>query len=411
MIRAVKGTRDLLPPDTAVWNHVEQIARAVFHAYNYREIRTPILEETQLFARGVGAETDIVTKEMYTFEDRDGSSLTMRPENTAGVMRAYIEHRLDLLPGVQKLYYIGPMFRRERPQKGRFRQFYQIGAEAIGSESPATDAEVIQMVVEILARSGLSHFELLINSVGCGKCRAQYIEKLREALQPFIPQLSPDNQRRAETNPLRVLDSKVPEDEPIIEQLPSILDSLCPECLEHFERVRLYLTDRGIKFEVKPRLVRGLDYYMRTTFEVVHGNLGAQNSVLGGGRYDGLAEQLDSKVPSPGIGFSIGEDRLVMAVSDNQLPDALDLYIAPMDESALRHAGVLATELRATGASVEVGTTAKLKKAMDIANKVSARRVLIIGEDELAAGEYSLKDMTSGTQLRLSRAEIAGHLK
>jgi len=230
---------------------------AVFHAYNYREIRTPILEETQLFARGVGAETDIVTKEMYTFEDRDGSSLTMRPENTAGVMRAYIEHRLDLLPGVQKLYYIGPMFRRERPQKGRFRQFYQIGAEAIGSESPATDAEVIQMVVEILARSGLSHFELLINSVGCGKCRAQYIEKLREALQPFIPQLSPDNQRRAETNPLRVLDSKVPEDEPIIEQLPSILDSLCPECLEHFERVRLYLTDRGIKFEVKPRLVRG----------------------------------------------------------------------------------------------------------------------------------------------------------
>jgi histidyl-tRNA synthetase len=411
MIRAVKGTRDLLPPDTAVWNHVEQIARAVFHAYNYREIRTPILEETQLFARGVGAETDIVTKEMYTFEDRDGSSLTMRPENTAGVMRAYIEHRLDQRPWVQKLYYIGPMFRRERPQKGRFRQFYQIGAEAIGSESPSTDAEVIEMVVEILARSGLANFELLINSVGCGKCRAQYIERLRQALRPFIPQLSPDNQRRAETNPLRVLDSKVPEDEPIIDQLPSILDSLCPECLEHFERVRLYLTDRGIKFEVKPRLVRGLDYYMRTTFEVVHGNLGAQNSVLGGGRYDGLAEQLDSKVHSPGIGFSIGEDRLVMAVSENQTPDALDLYIAPMDESALRHAGILASELRATGASVEVGAAAKLKKAMEIANKVSARRVLIIGEEELAAGEYSLKDMTSGTQQRLSRAELAGHLK
>jgi histidyl-tRNA synthetase len=411
MIRAVKGTRDLLPPDTAVWNHVEQIARAVFHAYNYREIRTPILEETQLFARGVGAETDIVTKEMYTFEDRDGSSLTMRPENTAGVMRAYIEHRLDLRPGVQKLYYIGPMFRRERPQKGRFRQFYQIGAEAIGSESPATDAEVIEMVVEILARSGLTHFELLINSVGCGKCRAQYIERLREALQPFIPRLSPDNQRRAETNPLRVLDSKVPEDEPIIDQLPSILDSLCPECLEHFERVRLYLTDRGIKFEVRPRLVRGLDYYMRTTFEVVHGNLGAQNSVLGGGRYDGLAEQLDSKVHSPGIGFSIGEDRLVMAVSENQTPDVLDLYIAPMDEAALRHAGVLARELRATGASVEVGAAAKLKKAVEIANKVSARRVLIIGEEELAAGEYSLKDMTTGTQQRLTRAELGGHLK
>ena len=411
MIRAVKGTRDLLPPDTAVWNQVEEVSRAVFHAYNYREIRTPILEETQLFARGVGAETDIVTKEMYTFEDRDGSSLTMRPENTAGVMRSYIEHRLDQRPGVQKLYYIGPMFRRERPQKGRFRQFYQIGAEAIGSESPATDAEVIEMVVEILARSGLDHFELLVNSVGCSKCRPRYIEQLREALRPFIPQLSPDNQRRAETNPLRVLDSKVPEDEPIINQLPNILDSLCGECREHFERVRLYLTDRGIKFEVRPRLVRGLDYYMRTTFEVVHGNLGAQNSVLGGGRYDGLAEQLDSKIPAPGIGFSIGEDRLVMAVSENRKPAGLDLYVAPMDEPALRHAGVLARELRATGASVEVGTAAKVKRAMEIANKVSARRVLIIGEEELAAGEYSLKDMTSGTQQRLSRAELAGHLK
>jgi len=411
MIRAVKGTRDLLPPDTAVWNQVEEVSRAVFHAYNYREIRTPILEETQLFARGVGAETDIVTKEMYTFEDRDGSSLTMRPENTAGVMRSYIEHRLDQRPGVQKLYYIGPMFRRERPQKGRFRQFYQIGAEAIGSESPATDAEVMEMVVEILARSGLDHFELLVNSVGCSKCRPRYIEQLREALRPFIPQLSPDNQRRAETNPLRVLDSKVPEDEPIINQLPNILDSLCGECREHFERVRLYLTDRGIKFEVRPRLVRGLDYYMRTTFEVVHGNLGAQNSVLGGGRYDGLAEQLDSKIPAPGIGFSIGEDRLVMAVSENRKPAGLDLYVAPMDEPALRHAGVLARELRATGASVEVGTAAKLKRAMEIANKVSARRVLIIGEEELAAGEYSLKDMTSGTQQRLSRAELAGHLK
>jgi histidyl-tRNA synthetase len=210
---------------------------------------------------------------------------------------------------------------------------------------------------------------------------------------------------------LRVLDSKVPEDEPIINQLPSILDSLCPDCREHFERVRLYLADRGIKFEIRPRLVRGLDYYMRTTFEVVHGNLGAQNSVLGGGRYDGLAEQLDSKIPAPGIGFSIGEDRLVMAVSPNQTLHELDLYVAPMDEPALRHAGVLARELRATGASVEVGTAAKLKRAMEIANKVSARRVLIIGEEEMAAGEYSLKDMTTGTQLRISRAELAGHLK
>src|SRR6202451_1193913 len=322
MIRAVKGTRDLLPPDTAVWNHVEAVARQVFAAYNYHEIRTPILEETQLFARGVGADTDIVTKEMYTFDDRDGTSVTLRPENTASVIRAYIEHRLDQRPGVQKLYYIGPMFRRERPQKGRYRQFFQIGAEAIGSESPFVDAEVIEMVVEILSRAGLSGFTLLINSVGDAKCRPAYVEKLREALRPVASRLCGDCQRRVETNPLRVLDCKVPEDQPIINNLPSILDNLCEVCAPHFASVRAYLEDRGICYEVKPRLVRGLDYYMRTTFEVVHGNLGSQNSVLGGGRYDGLAESLGSNVPVPGIGFSIGEDRLVMTV-DQDPGDAL----------------------------------------------------------------------------------------
>jgi histidyl-tRNA synthetase len=401
----------LLPPETAVWNRVERVAREVFHAYNYHEIRTPILEETLLFARGVGADTDIVTKEMYTFLDRDGeTSLTLRPENTAGVIRAYIEHRMDQRPGVQKLYYIGPMFRRERPQKGRYRQFFQIGAEAIGSEDPFVDAEVIEMVVEVLSRAGLAGFELLINSVGCAECRPKYVALLRESLKPFIPQLSPDNQRRAETNPLRVLDSKVPEDEAVIAQLPSILDSLCETCRTHFAAVQLYLRDRNISFEIRPRLVRGLDYYMRTTFEVVHGNLGAQNSVLGGGRYDGLAEELGSKIHSPGIGFSIGEDRLVMAVEDTQPPSALQLYVAPLDEAALRHAGVLAHELRATGASIEVGTTAKLKRAMEIANKTGARRVLIIGEEEMAAHEYSLKDMQTGAQERVSRADLAGRL-
>src|SRR4051794_8539945 len=225
MIRAVKGTRDLLPPDTAVWNRVETIAREVFRAYNYQEIRTPILEETQLFARGVGAETDIVSKEMYTFDDH-GTSLTLRPENTASVIRAYIEHRLDQQPGLQKLYYMGPMFRRERPQKGRYRQFYQIGAEVIGSESPATDAEVIEMVVEILKGAGLSGFQLLINSVGDANCRPQYVARLREELRAVAPQMCGDCQRRAETNPLRVLDCKVEADQPIIEQLPHITDCL-----------------------------------------------------------------------------------------------------------------------------------------------------------------------------------------
>ena len=321
---------------------MESAAREVFRAYNYHEIRTPILELTELFARGVGEETDIVTKEMYTFEDRDGSSLTLRPENTASVIRAYIEHRLDQRPGLQKLYYLGPMFRRERPQKGRYRQFYQIGAEAIGSELPAVDAEVIEMVVELLRRAGLDGFQLLLNSVGCRNCRPAFISRLREELRAVAPRLCGDCQRRAETNPLRVLDCKVEADQPIIDALPSILDYLCEICRPHFDAVKGYLTDRGIGFEVRPRLVRGLDYYMRTTFEVVHGALGAQNSVLGGGRYDGLAESLGSKVPAPGIGFSIGEDRLVMSVEGQESPAALDLFVVPLGEAAFRHAAQLA---------------------------------------------------------------------
>jgi histidyl-tRNA synthetase len=391
-----------------VWNRVERIAREVFRAYNYHEIRTPILEEEQLFARGVGADTDIVSKEMYAFEDRDGSRLVLRPENTASVIRAYIEHRLDQRPGVQKLYYIGPMFRRERPQKGRYRQFFQIGAEAIGSESPFVDAEVIEMVSELLTRTGLSGFTLLINSVGCQNCRPQFVEKLRAALKPVAGQLCADCQRRAETNPLRVLDCKVPADQATIETLPSILDNLCEICAPHFEQVRGFLTDRGISFEVKPRLVRGLDYYMRTTFEVTHGDLGAQNSVLGGGRYDGLAESLGSSVHSPGIGFSIGEDRLVMTVGQDEgrQEAALDVFVAPLGEAALSHAGVLARDLRRSGISVEVAANVKLKRAMELANKSGARYALILGDDEIAAGVYSLKNMQSTEQHRVTREEI-----
>jgi histidyl-tRNA synthetase len=389
---------------------VEAVAREVFRAYNYHEIRTPILEETQLFARGVGTETDIVSKEMYTFEDRDGSSLTLRPENTASVIRAYIEHRLDQKPGVQKLYYIGPMFRRERPQKGRYRQFFQIGAEAIGADSPFIDAEVIELVVEILTRAGLSGFNLLINSVGDSVCRPAFVAKLQEALRPVASQLCTDCQRRVETNPLRVLDCKVPEDQPIIAALPSILDNLCDPCNTHFQAVKSYLTDRGIPFEVRSRMVRGLDYYMRTTFEVVHGNLGAQNSVLGGGRYDGLAESLGSPVHSPGIGFSIGEDRLVMTV-DQTPAAALDIFMAPLGDAALRHAGSLAREMRQAGISVEVSTSPKLKRAMELANKAGARFTLILGDDEIAAGQYSLREMASGEQHRLNKQDLFHKIK
>ncbi len=414
MIKAVKGTRDILPPASAVWNRVDAVAREVFRVYNYQEIRTPILEETALFARGVGADTDIVSKEMYTFDDRDGSSLTLRPEATASVMRAYIEHHLDQKPGLKKLYYIGPMFRRERPQKGRYRQFYQIGAEAIGSESPAVDAEVIEMVVDLLRRVGLSGFQLLVNSVGDTNCRPQYVALLKRELQDVKARLCEDCQRRAETNPLRVLDCKVPEDQAIIDALPSIQDHLCEACQAHFDAVRAHLDDRGIAYEVRPRMVRGLDYYMRTTFEIVHGSLGAQNSVLGGGRYDGLAESLGSKVHSPGIGFSIGEDRLVMSVEQEQ-PDAnaaaLDVYVAPIGSASEKHSALLARDLRTAGLAVELGLDGKLKRSLELANKMAARFVLIVGDDEMASGKYALKDMRSGEQETIARGELVQRIK
>jgi histidyl-tRNA synthetase len=407
LIRAIKGTRDILPPQSGIWNHVEGVARRIFRAYDYHEIRTPIFEETALFARSVGEETDIVTKEMYTFQDRDETSLTLRPEATASVIRAYIEHRLDQRPGIQKLYYMGPMFRRERPQKGRYRQFFQIGAEAIGSESPAIDAEVIEMVVEILRAVGLADFELLVNSVGCAVCRPVFIAALRERLKDVAPRMCEDCQRRAETNPLRVLDCKVPEDQPIIDTLPSILDYLNEPCRVHFEAVKTFLSDRGIRFTVKPRLVRGLDYYTRTTFEIVHGSLGAQNSVLGGGRYDGLAEALGSKVHAPGIGFSIGEDRLVMTVEDKYPAlDRVEVFLAPIGEAAFRHAALLARDLRACGTVIELAPEGKLKRMMETANKLGAEHVLIVGEDEMAAGQYTLKNMQSGDEAKLSREQI-----
>jgi histidyl-tRNA synthetase len=403
--------RDILPPSTAVWNQVEAAARRIFARFNYHEIRTPILEETALFSRSVGEETDIVGKEMYTFHDRDGSSLTLRPECTASVLRAYIEHRLDQQPGVQKLYYVGPMFRRERPQKGRYRQFYQIGAEAIGSDSAITDAEIIQVVIEILRYLGIRDFELLINSVGSKQSRARFNEVLRAALKEVAPRMCEDCQRRAETNPLRVLDCKVPHDQPIIEQLPSILDYLDEEDREHFRCVREFLDDLQIAYTVKPRLVRGLDYYARTTFEITHGALGAQNAILGGGRYDGLAEILGSKVPAPGIGFSIGEDRLVMIVEEGktvQLPQ-LDLYVAPLGDVAARHCAVLATELRHLDISVEVGTERKLKRMLELASKLSARYTLIVGDNEIVTQAYALKDMASGEQKTLTRQELLEH--
>jgi histidyl-tRNA synthetase len=410
-IRAVKGMRDILPPESGLWQTVEQEATFCFHSYGYKQIRTPLVEPTELFARGVGTDTDIVTKEMYTWEDRDKSSLTLRPEATASVMRAYIEHRLDLRPGVKKLYYMGPMFRRERPQKGRYRQFYQIGAEAIGSESPAVDAELIEMLVDLLDRLGVKGYTLLLNSVGDRNCRPQYLETLRSALRTVRDQLCEDCQRRSETNPLRVLDCKVPADQPIIDKLPTIADSLCEPCKTHFDQLQSYLRDREIAFTHVPRMVRGLDYYTRTTFEFVHGSLGAQNSLLGGGRYDGLAEDLGGQ-PAPGIGFSIGEDRLVLTLQGDSETVAettarTPLYVAWLGEQAFREAARIARALRGKGVAVEIAAdSVKLRKALETASKLGAQNVLIIGDQEIAEDRYPLRNMSSGEQRFFTRLEL-----
>ena len=413
-IRSVKGTRDLLPAETALWQRVEEEARRVFVAYNFREIRTPVLEPTVLFARSVGADTDIVTKEMYTFTDRDNESLTLRPEATASVVRAYLEHGLYNEGGIHKLYYMGPMFRRERPQKGRYRQFYQIGAEVLGSDHPSIDAEFLEMLVLFLERVGVRDFALLLNSVGCPKCRTEYVKALRRALERVKVDLCADCQRRAATNPLRVLDCKVEADQPVIEKLPHILEHLCPECQQHFDRVTGELKQRGVAYQITPRLVRGLDYYTRTTFEITSSVLGAQNALLGGGRYDGLAEMLGGP-PTPGFGVAIGQDRLMLAVEQAaQLKgeDQLAAYVAWLGEQALPLAAQLAQDLRRQGISAELGyEPIKLKKSLSVANKLRARFAVIIGEGELASGRCQVKDMNTGQQEEVEPARIAQYLQ
>jgi len=422
-IKAVRGTRDLLPPETALWNHIEATARRVFARYNFGEIRTPVFEDTQLFARGVGEETDIVAKEMYTWEDRaraqseKAQSLTLRPENTAGVVRAYIEHKLGEQGQLKKLYYIGPQFRRERPQKGRYRQFFQIGAEVIGppsagAESPLRDAEVLEMLATLLNELGIVGWRLLINSVGTPADRPRYIATLREALQPVVGQMCADCQRRTATNPLRVLDCKVPEDQPIIATLPRIWDSLDDASRGHFAQVCAALDACGVPYEHEHRLVRGLDYYTRTTFEFQHDGLGAQNALLGGGRYDGLSEAIGGP-RAPGIGFAMGEDRLVLTLQSQaaeQTAEKAEAYIAPMGEAMNAPALALARELRAAGLRVELGDGSfRLKKSFELADKL-ARCIVILGEDELASGILTVKDFATGEQTKVPRADLKNHL-
>ena len=423
--KAIKGTRDILPPDSILWNWFEQTARDVFETYGFRDIRTPVFEETELFARSIGVETDVVNKEMFTFstghdpdsmgESAPDRTYSLRPEATASVARAYIENGMQTLPGNAKLYYMGPMFRRERPQKGRYRQFYQIGAEVLGqSDAPAIDAEVLEMLVVFFKRVGLTRTTLYVNSIGCKDCRPQYVELLREKLREVKDQLGPDSQRRIETNPLRVLDSKLPQEQPIIAKLPRISDHLCAECREHFTKLKEELGLRGIVYEENWRLVRGLDYYTRTTFEVTAEGLGSQNAVCGGGRYDGLVELLGGP-PTKGIGFAIGSDRAILSIQEGgKLPHlpGLAVFVAWMGQAAYPTAVNITRKLRTAGLAVELPPEEmKFKKSLGLADKLGASYALIIGEDEVAAGTFTLKRLADSEQKKLSELELLEYLE
>ena len=410
MIEAVKGTRDILPAEAGRWQFVEAQAREVFERYGFREIRTPIFESTELFARGVGEGTDIVAKEMYTFLDRKGRSLTLRPENTAPVARAYLQHGMQRGSDLTRLYYIGPMFRYERPQKGRMRQFAQIGVEALGSEHPAVDAETLQMLTVFLDRLGLSQIELLLNSVGCENCRPAYREILRRELLPFRDRLDADCQRRLETNPLRVFDCKVPEDQALIAQASPILDHLCADCRRHLDGVRGHLDRLGVRYTMAPRLVRGLDYYRRTTFEVTLPTLGAQSALLGGGRYDGLVQELGGPAV-PGFGFAVGEDRLVMSLPEDRAAGerAPDAVFVILGEEGVAAALEGANRLREAGLAVVVepfpdrSPKAQLRRANDL----KAKTAILVGSTEVAAGTLTVKRLGDGLQKTVAAAEIA----
>jgi histidyl-tRNA synthetase len=535
--QAIKGVRDILPPESALWNRVEQTAREVFGTFGFAEIRLPIFEETELFGRAIGAETDIISKEMFTWEEggtiietelpklwmlkhlgefrsasseyvfgnkqrpdlvvREGDdtlvvefkrrtisqatvadikeysrvfserfpaerspklllvfaeepsefvrglaaannvgvevlevpeyeprdSLSLRPEATASVVRAYIQHGMQMLPGNAKLYYMGPMFRRERPQKGRYRQFYQIGVEVLGSsDAPGIDAEVIEMLMRFFERLKLKGAVLNINSIGDKNCRPAYIEKLRGELQKVREQLGPDSQRRIDTNPLRVLDSKLENEQGIIEKLPRIAEHLCADCRAHYDEVKRQLGMRGIAYQENWRLVRGLDYYMRTTFEITAPGLGSQNAVCGGGRYDGLVELLGGPATTKGIGFAIGTDRLVLSLQEageGETPGGPagkaggpDVYLAWFGAAAQAAAIGLARRLRDVGFVVEFpAVEMKFGKSLGLADRLKARHAVIVGDDELAAGTFTVKRLSDGTQQKLGEEELFSYLR
>ncbi len=412
--RAPRGTQDVLPEVSWRWQRVEAAFRDVCRSYNYAEIRTPLFEETELFARGVGEGTEIVTKQMYTFDDRGGRSLTLRAEGTAPVVRAVVEHNLISQGQVQKLYYIAPIFRYERPQAGRLRQHHQLGVEAIGAPGPDIDAEVIALYHQFLDAVGLAGAVTHVSSIGDANCRPAFSAALREFFAPKIAEMCEFCQARYQTNPLRILDCKVPHDVEARQGAPSALDYLCDDCRAHFDGVKSTLTALGVEYVIDPTIVRGLDYYTRTAFEVIHPGLGAKDVIMGGGRYDGLVEMLGGK-GTPGIGFGSGIERLLLVLDRNarvESRESLDVYLAAASPEAHEPAFLLAAELRRAGLSAEVDYTGRsLKTQMRDANRLGARWAAIIGEDEIAANTTTVRDMQSGEQETVPRREAAGHLR
>jgi histidyl-tRNA synthetase len=393
-IKAIRGFNDILPSEIGRWQFVEETAREVFEGFGFSEIRIPIIERTELFSRGIGEATDIVEKEMYTFTDRSGNSLTLRPEATASMARAYLEHQIYSFDPVAKLYCIGPMFRYERPQKGRYRQFYQIDAEVFGVENPMVDAEVILMLIHFLSRVGLEKLELQINSLGCRDCRPRYREELKHFLTKKSFQLCEDCQRRLHTNPLRIFDCKVETCQEAIADAPQVIHFICDECQKHFDKVKEYLGMAGLAFILNPRMVRGLDYYTRTAFEVVSYQLGSQNAVTGGGRYDNLFQEIGG-LDVPGIGFAIGMERLVSLLpKEKEFVQYPSLFIAALGEETYREAYRLVNQLHLEGIRAELDYEGKsLKSQMRRADKLKAQYVLIMGEEELKRGKAVLRNM------------------
>jgi len=409
-IQAIKGVKDILPQDMPVWQYLEATARKLFEDYGFTEIRVPVFEYTELFARSIGASTDIVEKEMYTFEDRDGRKITLRPEGTAGVVRAFIEHKLYADAQLTKLYYLGPMFRHERPQKGRYRQFYQIGVEALGLDHPHVDIEVLAMLHTLFTRLGIAGLSLQINSLGDSECRGSYRDALKQYLSAKLPDLCADCQRRYETNPLRVLDCKVDADK--FTDSPVMLDYLCDPCKAHFETVEQGLRMLGIPFEVNKRLVRGLDYYTRTTFELVMGHMGAQNTVAAGGRYDALVKEIGGPA-TPGIGFALGVERAISLMDTrNVVFPRPALFIAALGPDAVALALPLVHHLKSSGIPVETDYTgSSLKSQMKKADKSGAGHTLIIGEQEMKSGIAVLRNMQTKEQAEIALKNIEEELK